>query len=391
MPTPVADAYVEPGAEGPGALPLVPLDLMLCPDCGLCQLVDIVDENHLYRGFRYFTANSPGLVEHFRQYSQRVRERVQLAEGSFVLDIGSNDGTLLSFFKELGHSVLGVDPAVDVARHATTERGVETWADYFNPEVANRILEKKGRAHLITTNNTIANIDPIHDFLNGVEALLHDEGTFVLETGYLSKLLSNRVFDNIYHEHISYFSLAALVKLFEPHGLRIVDVEEIPTKGGSIRVYVAKAAADRDPSGEVERLLNAEREQGLSTVEPFRRLEEHLKEVKGAIHRQLDQVKATPENTAGFGASHSVTTLLHHFELGERLGFLVDDNELKHGRLSPGYGLDVRPASALLDAPRPGRCLILPWRFEEMIVARNEAYMRDGGKFWRVFPDVKEL
>ncbi len=239
--TPLADAYV----SSPDIVQeTFPLDLYLCHDCGFVQLLDIVSPEGIYIDYIYETVSSLGLVEHFRRYAEQVIDQYQLSSGSLVVDLGSNDGTLLRPFKEQGMRVLGVDPAREIAGKAT-QSGIETLPIFFNAQTAHEIREKYGRAIIITCNNLFANVDDLDDMVEGIRYLLAPNGVFTFESFYLVDYIQNMVFDFAYHEHLSYFSVKPLLKFFQKHGMELIDAKRIPTKGGSLRYSVQMAGGPR--------------------------------------------------------------------------------------------------------------------------------------------------
>jgi SAM-dependent methyltransferase len=387
-PTPVADDFV-PVSRLDEPQETFPLDVVLCRACGLVQLVDVVDASSIYVEYRYVTKSSPGLSDHFHAYADHVARRLALAPGSSVVEIGSNDGTLLSFFKAQGMRVLGVDPAREIARLAT-EGGVETRPLCFTSDVARELRRERGAADLVVANNVIANIDDLDDFGEGIRHLLSPGGAFVFESGYLADLVQNLVFDNIYHEHLSYHAVKPLACFFARHGLELFDVEHVDTKGGSIRGYVQLSGGARPLVPAVTTMIGCEEAQGLYRPETYRELCRRLDRLRSGLVEVLCGLQLCGRSIAGYGASHSVTTLVHHFGIGELLSFVVDDNPRKHRLFSPGHHLPVLPSSVLLER-RPEYVVILPWRFADAIASRNHSFMAAGGRFIVPVPETRIL
>lgn len=385
-PTPVGDAY-RPAERIQGPDEMYPLELFLCRGCGHAQLLDVVDPEVLYDHFLYETSISLGLVEHFKGYAEDVLRRVQPPAGSLVIDIGSNDGTLLGFFQARGLRALGVDPAREIAQKAAA-RGVETLAAFFTAELARRLRRECGSAMIVTANNTFANVDDLTDLAEGIRELLDPQGVFVFETGYLVDLIQQGLVDNIYHEHLGYFSVGPLDRFLRAQGLELINVERIGTKGGSLRGMAQPLGAARAVSPSVGRLIALERELELDRPEPFRRLADALGSAKATLLGLLRDLKARGQTIAGYGASVGVTTLMHYFELGELLDFLVDDNPAKHHTLSPNYRIPVLPPAALSER-RPDALVILAWRYAEPIIAKQQAYLKQGGRVIIPLPRVQ--
>lgn len=386
--TPVGDAYL-PGNRLDEPVGIHPLDLYVCRDCGLAQLLDVINPEILYGNFIYETSVSLGLVEHFEKYAGDVLDRIGPQKGALVVDIGSNDGTLLRFFQKRGMSVLGLDPAKEIAQKAT-DLGIETLPLFFDFAEAERIRADRGPAAIVTSNNTLANVDDLGDLIAGIRCLLGGDGVFVFETGYVSDLLQKGLFDTVYHEHLSYFAVKSLDVCFSRHGLELIDVERISSKGGSLRGYVQPAGGPRPISGTVAQMIEKEERLGINRIDPFERFADKISDTKIQLNSLLDELKKEEKNVAGYGASVGSTTFLFHFELGERLDFLVDDNPAKHNLFSPGHHIPVLPSRALCER-KPEYVLILAWRYAEAITMKHQAYLEQGGRFIVPWPTLKVL
>lgn len=384
--TPVGDAYVSAERRGEPQ-PTSPLDLFLCRGCGHAQLLEVIDPELLYGNFIYRTAISLGLVEHFQRYADDVLGRVSLPAGALAVDIGSNDGTLLRCFKARGLRVLGIDPAHEIAREATAA-GIETLETLFTTALARRIREERGPAAIVTANNTFANVDDLDDLTEGIRDLLTPEGIFVCETGYLLDLVQQGLVDNIYHEHLGYFSVKPLEAFLRRHELELIDVERIPTKGGSLRATAQRRGGPRQVSPSVENLIALEARLGLDRAEPFTALAERVERVGAELGDLLRALKGQGKTVAGYGASVGVTTLLYTFRLGGLLSFLIDENPAKHHRFSPGQHLPVLPPGAL-EERQPDAVVILAWRYAQPIISKHAGYLDQGGQFIIPLPEVR--
>jgi SAM-dependent methyltransferase len=385
-PTPPGDHYVTADAlDRPQAA--YPMTLVMCEHCGLAQLLDVVDPEILYRDYIYNTSISLGLVHHFDQYAESVLARVGAAAGSLVVDIGSNDGTLLSAFKSRGMRVLGVDPAREVARTATAA-GLQTVNAFFDAPLAGALTRDHGPAAIVTANNVFANVDDLHDFVDGVRRLLAPDGVFVFETGYFPDLVRHSIIDNIYQEHLSYYSVKPLQQFFPRHGMRLVSIEHEATKGGSIRGFVRLADSD-SPLGEgtLSRLVDQETAEGFDRPYQLRFFADRIESLRNNLVRLLGDLRARGRTLAGYGASVGVTTLLYYFDLGGALSFVVDDNPVRQGRFTPGHHIPVLSSDALYDR-KPDDVLLLAWRYAEPIVAKHAAYKQAGGRFILPLPEI---
>jgi len=381
--TPVGDAYV-PAHLPPPPQETFPLDVWLCLDCGLAQLIDIVDPELLYVDYVYHTSVSLGLVEHFRRYAADAVERLRPNPGSLVVDIGSNDGSLLMAFKDFGMNVLGVDPARDVARVAN-ERGIQTLNSFFNLELARSLRRERGPATIITANNVFANIDDLGDICAGIVELLTPDGVFIMETSYVAPVLEHMLVETIFHEHLSYFSLAPLVSFFRRVGLEVIDAQQQPTKGGSLRLTMQRAEGKRPVADSVAKVLAAEREAHIHDVEPFARMAAHLAHVKLELRRLLSDMKSSGKVIAGYGASVGVVTLLYDWELHGILDFLVDDHLRKQDTFSPGQHIPVYSPKSLYDR-RADVVVVLAWHYADAIMQKHPNY---SGQWIIPLPEVR--
>ena len=385
-PSPVGDAYVT--AEKVNVLqPSYPIDLYMCRQCGLAQLIDVIDPEILYGEYIYVTASSLGLAEHFRGYADSVIDRCRLSQGSLVVDLGSNDGTLLRPFQERGMRVLGVEPAAHIAAQASAS-GIKTIDKFFEPGLAKQIVAEYGHAKVVTANNVFANIDDLSSWVNAVNELLSPDGVFVFESYYLADLVQNMVFDFIYHEHLSAFSVKPIQTLFGRVGLELVAVQRVSTKGGSLRYFVQRPGGPLAKDGSVVEMRALEDNMGLYRKETFSAFADKINGLKEQTKKFLVQAKKEGKTIAGFGASITGTTLIYHFEIGGYLDYLVDDNPAKQGRYSPGLHLPVLPSAALSDR-KPDYVVVLAWRYAEPFIKKSHAYLESGGRFVIPVPEFR--
>jgi SAM-dependent methyltransferase len=381
--TPVGDAYV-PVAHLDKLQPTYPLDLWLCRSCGLTQLVEIVDPTILYVEYVYYTSISLGLVEHFKSYAADVLSRVQPEHGTLVVDIGSNDGTLLDAFQQRGHRVLGIDPARDVAKRAN-ERGVETMNTFFSAQLARELRRDRGSAAVVTANNVFANIDDLGDICDGILELLAPDGVFVMETSYLGPVVEHCLLETVFHEHLSYFSLKPLIPFFERRGMEVIEAQRQPTKGGSLRLTMQHRGGGRPVSASVREVLAYEEALGLHSPTVFQALAGRLARVKTELLEQLRALKSEGKTIAGYGASVGVVTLLYEWELDGLLSFLVDDHVRKQGTFSPGQHIPVYSPEALYERSADV-VLVLAWNYADPIMAKHPRFQ---GNFLIPLPEVR--
>jgi len=386
--TPPGDHYVS-AAHADEVQECYPQDIVLCRRCGHAQLACTVNADILYGHYVYTSSISLGLVEHFRDYAGEVLGRIKPAGGPLVVDVGSNDGSLLRAFKERGMRVLGVDPAREIAGKAT-ESGIETWAGYFTKEMAGRIKNERGAAAIVTANNVTANVDNLAEFVEGIRDLLAPDGVFVFETSYLLDVVEKVLIETVFHEHLSYFSVKPLDEFFRRLGMQLIDVQRVPTKGGSIRGTVQLTDGSRTASRSVTDLMALETKLGLERPEIFKAFSAQLDAVKHDLQDLLHNLKARGKTVAGYGASVGVTTLLYQFELGGLLTFIADDNPRKQETFSPGHHIPVLPSEALYER-KPDYILILAWNYAEPIMKKHQAFVANGGHFIIPLPAVKTI
>ena len=385
-PTALANAFVS-ADELDEEQPTFPLDLFLCRSCGHLQLLDVVDPESLFRDYVYVSSTSPVFVEHFRNYADEVRARLNLQKDSLVVEIGSNDGTLLRFFQERGMRVLGVDPARDIAEKATGE-GVKTIPAFFSSQLAGEVKQEYGSAKLIVANNVFAHIDNLVETTQGIRELLSGDGVFVFEVSYLVDVVGKVLFDTIYHEHLCYHSVKPLKGYFERQEMELIDTERVPSHGGSLRGTAQLAGGARKVSASVARMISLEEELALQQPETIRSFARRIEQVKTRLNTLLLDLKSQNKSIAAYGAPAKATTLLYQFDLGDLLDFIVDDSPLKQNLFSPGHHLPVLPAQAIYDR-RPDYLLILAWNFSEPIMEKQHAFLEQGGHFIIPLPEVR--
>jgi len=386
-PTPPANAFVPP-AERDKPQPVFPLDLFLCKSCFHLQMLDVVDPRLLFENYVYVSGTSPVFVRHFQDYAAELIRRYQPAPGALALDIGSNDGTLLRFFKEAGLAVLGIDPARSIAE-AATQAGIETAVGFFTPEFAERLHAERGPATIVTANNVFAHIDDLAGVVRGVRSLLAPGGIFAFEVSYLVDVVEKTLFDTIYHEHLSYHSVRPLVRFFADHGMELIEAQRIPSHGGSLRGIAQLRGGPWKVGPSVGEALTVEERLGLDKTESFRAFGRDIDRVKAELRRVLQGFKAAGKSIAGFGAPAKATTLMYHFGIGpEIVDFIVDDSPLKQGLLTPGMHIPVLGSSALAER-NPDYLIVLAWNFAQSIMAKHGAYRAAGGHFVVPLPEIE--
>lgn len=380
--TPLANAFVAPERpDDPEAR--FPLDVLRCSSCGLVQLSVVVRPDILFGHYLYATSASAPMVEHFAALAEEIVLRFA-PPGSLVVEVGSNDGVLLRPLQEGGAKVLGIEPAANLAAQANAD-GLETWTEYFATPVAHRVVAERGRARVVVANNALGQIDGLDDVATAVDTLLDDDGVFVAEVPYLAHLLERVEYDTIYHEHLSYFAVAPLEKLFSGVGLELFDVRQLPTHGGSIRIYVGRPGAHA-PTADLSAARAAERDAHLDDPDAYARFAERVRASREALRAMLGDLVRSGHRVAGLGATAKSCTLLHYCGIGsDTIDFIGDSTPLKQGLLTPGTHIPVRPEAAILDG-RVDRVLLLAWNYADAIVRRHTDFIARGGRFIHPIP-----
>lgn len=370
--------------------PFYPLHAYVCSDCFLVQIKEYVAPNAIFEEYAYFSSYSTSWVAHAKTYCEMIASRLALGPKSRVVELASNDGYLLQHFVAMGIPVLGIEPARNVARIAI-EKGVPTRMDFFGTRLAEEMCAQGQQVDLIIGNNVLAQVPDLNDFTAGMARLLKPEGVVTLEFPHLQRLMEGNQFDTIYHEHFSYFSLITIERLAARHDMRIVDVEELATHGGSLRVYLALAQSRRAASPAVEALVRRERGLGLDSLEAYGKFGEQVKQTKRALLSFLIEAKNEGKRICGYGAPGKGNTLLNYCGIGtDFLDFTVDRNPYKHGRFTPGMHIPILPVEAI-DEAKPDLLLILPWNIEREIVQQMRHVAEWGAKFVVPIPNVRVI
>jgi len=381
--------FCVPGAdrEAPVYRKGVPLELYLCLDCGLSQVLHVGNPDVQYGNYVYTTSLSLGLPEHFVEYAKAVLAVRKPAKDSLIVEFGSNDGTLLRCFKAEGMQVTGIDPAKAIAE-AATKSGIETYNAFFSPDVAETIKNAHGSASVLIANNVLANIDDLIPVALGVKALMAPDGIFVFETQYGADVIRDMLLDTVYHEHLSYFNVKPLAVFFERHGMQVIDVEHIWTKGGSIRVTVQHQDGPGEIGDAVTKIIAEEGAQGMNELDCYRGFADRVAALRETLIAIADEQHAQGRTVGGYGMSVGTTTLLSQFGLTDKIEFLFDDDPDKESHLSgPGYDIPVLGPDAVYDK-NPGIIIVFAWRYAEPIMAKHDKYLDAGGKFIVPLPDI---
>jgi SAM-dependent methyltransferase len=368
--------------------PTYPLRVGFCHACGHVQLTTPVPPPSMFRTYLYRSSASTTLTDHLADLARTLVARHGLGPDDLVVDIGCNDATLLTAFRSHRVRTLGVDPAENLA--ALDESGIERYVGYFGEETAGRIVERWGRASLATATNTFPHIPDLDDFVRGIDRLLEPGGTFVIEAHYLLDLIEQGAFDTVYHEHVSYWALGPLIRLFDRFDMDVVRAERLPIHHGQLRASIQRRGEGTiDPS--VQEAVAVERHRGIDRFSTMQAFGEQVRQAKRDLTAELARLKREGKRLAAYGAPAKGNTLLSYLELDpETIEYIADRSSLKHGRYTPGTHIPVVPAERLLE-DQPDYAVLLAWNFEDEILAQQAEYRRRGGRFLVPVPVLREV
>jgi 2-polyprenyl-3-methyl-5-hydroxy-6-metoxy-1,4-benzoquinol methylase len=365
-----------------------PLHVRVCESCFLVQLEAYVSPEEIFREYAYFSSYADSWLAQCKAYTDLVIDRFGLNQTSQVIELASNDGYLLQYFIEQNIPVLGVEPATNIAKVAI-EKGIPTLNEFFGQECARQLVEQGKQADLIAANNVLAHVPELNDFVAGIKILLKPQGVFTGEIQHLMKLMAENQFDTIYHEHFCYHTFTTLEKIFAAHGMILFDVEELPTHGGSLRIYACHAENSSQPiSDRAIALRKGEQAAGFGSIERYTNFDEQVRETKRKLLDFLIAAKREGKTVVGYGAPGKGNTLLNY--CGIRTDFLdytVDRNPYKHGKFLPGTHIPIYPTSKIQET-KPDYVLILPWNFKDEIMTQMSAIRDWGGKFVVPIPEL---
>ncbi len=388
--TPLANSYLK-NLEAAETEKFYPLHARVCSNCFLVQVEDVVPPEEIFSDYAYFSSYSKSWVEHARRYADQQIQRFLLDKDSLVMEVASNDGYLLQHFVYQNIQVLGIEPAVNIAKVAE-KKGIKTEISFFGKETAHRLVSQGLKADLIAANNVMAHVPDINDFIAGFKIILADKGVFTIEFPHLLNLISQVQFDTIYHEHYSYLSLLTVEMILDAHELKVFDVDELPTHGGSLRVYACHTGVNHLPlSDTLKKVREKEREAQLDDISAYHGFSPHVEQARRALRMFLKKAKTENKKVVAYGAAAKGNTLLNFCNVGgDLIEFVVDKNTEKQGTYLPGSHLLVHSPSKITEV-KPDFVLILPWNLAEEI-SQEMSHIKDwGGRFAVPIPILKIL
>ena len=357
-----------------------PLRLYLCRNCHLLQLLDIVDKEYLFKEYLYLTSASKPIVDHFKTYASEIYDEfLKVLDEPLVIEIGSNDGSLLKEFQKFGTNVLGIEPAKNIAKIAN-DVGVPTKNIFLSFDAAKKISSEQ-RASVIIANNVLGHIEDLKEFIKCIRVLLDDNGIFVFEIPHLLDLMQKLEFDTVYHEHLSYFSLKPLISLMNEFDLELFDVKKQKVHGGTIRAFVSKKGQSKI-TPDLEKLINIEEKFGIYKIETYKIFSQNVKQIKNLLQNELKKIKSEGKTIFGYGAPAKGNVLLNYCGIGkEFLEYILDTTPLKQGLYTPGMHIPVRLYETLPKNASQYVALLLAWNYEKDIILKENEFRENGGKF----------
>jgi len=368
--------------------PTFPLAVTCCSECGLVQLDHVVPAERLYGEYLYVSSTSDAVRKHARMLAERLTRRYEWGPAHLVVEVASNDGTILKAFQRVGTRVLGIEPARNIAAIAERE-GVPTVPSFFTEATSQAQHELMGDAAAIIARHVVAHVNDLHDFMRGVTRFLSKDGVLIIEVPYLGELIVRLEFDTIYHEHLSYISLRPIERLCRERGLRLIDVEFVDLHGGSVIFHICREEAPDRPSEFLAKMLCEEDKRGLAREEVLMTFAERVRGWKSRFEVFIEELHHSGADIIGYGAAAKGNTLLNYCPVAARsLRLILDKNPLKHGRYTPGTHIPVQPVEQL-EKDRATHMLILAWNFQEEIMRQMSSFARRGGRFITPFPEPR--
>jgi SAM-dependent methyltransferase len=369
-----------------------PLEIYFCPKCYLLQTNNVIDKDTLFKDYFYFSSAIKTLITHFEQNADKVAHLLPDTKKRFVVEIGCNDGALITSLSKKGFKTLGVDPAINIVQ-PLIKKGLPIINDYFSEKVAQKIVKTHGQADAILSFHAMAHIEDMHDVIRGVKTLLKADGFLAFEVHYLGNLIPEMQYDMIYHEHQYYYSLHALNNFFKMHDMTIFDIQPTPVRSGSMMYFVQKSqTGQREITKNTKSLLLTERKLGLDKTKTYKKFAKEIEKTKKDLTKLLKTLKKSGKKIVGYGASGRGTIIMNYCGLDETyLDYVIDDAPAKQGTYTPGTHLVIKPSTVLQEKDKPDYIVLFAWSFFDEVVKKNIEFLKNGGKFIVPLPKVKVI
>jgi SAM-dependent methyltransferase len=366
---------------------LFPIDIYMCLDCSHVQLLDVINPDILWDDFTFRTGQAQVIIDHMKDVAKKTCSKYKIKKNSLIIDVGSNDGTLLQGFKDNGMTVLGIDPARDIAFEANNA-GIPTLPEFLTPTLSNRIIKEYGKAKVVACFNSFGHADNMNELMESISDLVSKDGIFVFEVSYLVDIIDNLLLGTFIHEHLCHYSIIALVKFFKRHGMELIEVERVPFQGGSLIGTVQHIGGPHLIQKSVTELHNYEKTRGFDSPKTIESFSLRLDKLVFEFNQLISKWKNNGEEIAGYGAARSNPTLIEQFKIGNKISFIVDDHPQKVNKYTPGDKIPVIPTKELIQK-MPKYTIILAWIHAENIISKSHEYLIKGGNFVILLPSIK--
>ena len=366
---------------------LYPIDIFMCLDCSHVQLLDVINPDILWDDFTFRTGQAQVIIDHMKDVAQKTCYQYNIKKNSLIIDVGSNDGTLLQGFKDNGMKVLGIDPAKDIALEAI-KAGIPTLPEFLTMRLANKIIKEYGKADVVACFNSFGHADNMNELMAGISNMVAPDGIFVFEVSYLVDIIDNLLLGTFIHEHLCHYSIIALVQFFKRHGMELIEVERVPLQGGSLIGTVQHIGGPHSIKQSVTELHNYEKTRGFDSPKIIESFSRRLDKLVIEFNNLILKWKNNGEEIAGYGAARSNPTLLAQFKIGNKISFIVDDHPQKVNLYTPGDKIKVIPTKELIKR-MPKYTIILAWIHAEHIISKSHEYLKKGGNFILLFPEIQ--
>lgn len=368
---------------------LFPIDIYMCLDCSHVQLLDVINPDILWDDFTFRTGQAQVIIDHMKDVAQKTCSKYNIQTNSLIIDVGSNDGTLLRGFKDNGMKVLGIDPAKDIALEANNA-GIPTVPEFLTKSLASNLIKEHGKADVVACFNSFGHADNMNELMGSISDMVAPNGIFVFEVSYLVDIIDNLLLGTFIHEHLCHYSVIALIAFFKRHDMELIEVERVPYQGGSLIGTVQHIGGPNSIHQSVTKLHNYEKNRGFDSPKKIESFSNRLDKLVFEFNQLMSRWQENGDEIAGYGAARSNPTLLAQFKIGDKISFIVDDHPQKVNKYTPGDKIKVIPTKELIQK-MPKYTIILAWIHAENIISKSHEYLKKGGNFVLLLPEIKVI